>query len=377
MKFWKKIMWPVSLLLIFGVSYLLLNQFNKETTYVIQQVDENGALLKPQTYRSGHVWRNVNYKTNISGYQLTNTSEKLPQRFGFTNETVKLTYQVKNKQQAKNQVKNAKYLGAGYAILTANTVDGFQQDDPNGRINNLRLATSNDGVNWKMVSANYPENYVRDPTPIRIKNKLVVLYTGGILTTTDLNKWTNTAYDFDNSRLKLQYVVSPDMFYDANESLNIVFAATPLNKTNSHLYVTSFSKKRINTGKQVHKITGLKMAASLSDPHIEYNNGNYYLWALNTKNQHLEYYKSTQPYSGYRKLKSVNSLAVNMLGPSVLKVKNQYRLTFNMLNSAEATVSVPYTIKVNNLNKMKVTAKHMQGLEIPTQINSIGYEPQK
>ncbi|MBS0937926.1 hypothetical protein [Lactiplantibacillus plantarum] len=374
---WKRIMWSVSLLAIFGVGYILFSLYHEETVYTIRQVDANGALLKPQTFRSGHVLTDVNYKKKVNGYKLISTDKKFPKRFGFTNQVITLTYKVKHPKKSLKQLTSANYLAAGYEILTSNTVNGFQEDKSDDHINNLRLMTSNDGTTWKTLYANYPNVFVRDPTPIRIHKKLVVLYTDGILTTSNLTKWTNKGFQFNNDKLKLQIVNSPDIFYGKNRKLNVVFSGVSLNHKNSKLYVTSFSKKKLNVGKKLHRVSGTKMSASLSDPHIDYHDGYYYLSALNSDTQELCYYRSAQPYSGYRRLRDVKLPTVKMLGPNVLRVGNHYQLVFNMINSTDSTVSVPYVIKFKNYGNMRLKTKGMQGFKVPSQVNSIGFEPQK
>lgn len=96
------------------------------------------------------------------------------------------------------QVKKTKYIGVTFQPTVVPIINRSQTDPFNlsrrydgtqtGR-DTLHILVGNSATNMKVVSANYPAVNVRDPSIMKQGKRYYIIYTRGLMYTTDFNHW--------------------------------------------------------------------------------------------------------------------------------------------------------------------------------------------
>ncbi|WP_283576497.1 family 43 glycosylhydrolase [Limosilactobacillus oris] len=244
-----------------------------------------------------------------------------------------------------HQVQQAKYIGVTFQPTTVPIVKGGQQDPfilsrsyDNGQASGrdtLRILLGNQYGTFKVLSANYPAVNVRDPSIMKQGQTYYVIYTRGVLSTTNFKSWKQYRWpaipEFEFSQ-----DWAPEFVSGPNRERFVVMSAKRKEGNSHQLYVTSFSKGKVGTDWK--SITG-NLPANVIDPDIQYANGRYYLVCKNENTRRLLLGSSknlTGPYH-MQKLHLDGLKYESVEGPEMLIHNGKIKLMFDTYNNNPAT----------------------------------------
>lgn len=144
-------------------------------------------------------------------------------------------------------------------------------------VDQMRVVTSNDGINWRLVNADYPDDdTARDGMVLGTENGY---WFSTRYHTYDFNDWEKAPW-FDIGNYTSQW--APELFYDYDGTVKFIVAAKKPNTATSEGFVPYLADFDISSGtlKKGHevRINGLSANESDIDFHYQLKDGKYYLW---------------------------------------------------------------------------------------------------
>lgn len=310
---------------------------NTSRTIQVQYVDENGTPII-----------NSNTQNQTIGYQITAPEYLLDKSFKLKsspyivsnqfNQRAVFVYSPVDKTPLVT-AQSAKYLSVITQAYNSSVNSAY-----------LKIGVSDDGVNWKTLSTNYPNTQVRDPSIIKSKNRYYIINTNGLFYTTDFKKWhflkdplnedNGAALGKNNSTHTT--IWAPEFVKD-NQSgkYYVVYCANEAGGFDKpySLYLADFDTKTGKISNWNQPLKGLQNA-DLIDPNITYDESSnyYYLWVrktemINGETAHtLKLYKSKKIIGDWQEVPIDNNIInwnvphINYEAPELLKTNKGWRL---------------------------------------------------
>ncbi|WP_156166940.1 hypothetical protein [Levilactobacillus koreensis] len=282
MKFRRKMMLVVGVLILMGAGTWLLWP---QSTISLTQVDQLGTQIQPVKTVEGRVGSRLErQQLTEAGYQLTAAPNL---KFRTAPQAIVVRYRpTLTSQQLQHKLKNYRYIGASFQVL--NTGLGRHEQNYNrlaNEMDRMRLLLSNDGIHWDRLAVNYPNIAVRDPNIIKIGDRWWIIYTAGLMWTTDFQKWHQVINAGLNPNGQFQKVWAPEIYRAADGTYHVVSANSTDGMT-FQLYSYGFSPQTgVITDPQPVNVAG--DFPNLIDPHIVYRQGIYELWAKDEQRHQL------------------------------------------------------------------------------------------
>lgn len=316
----KKIRYSLYLVLIVLIAAILTHR----TT--LRFVDSNGASI-----RTDQIVRVIKIPLflHVEGYRLSALHYKRHEHL------LSARYQVR--QAPLSKVKKAKYLLATFQPTTVPIENGTQRDpfilsrqygdgQQSGR-DTLRILVGNQYGKFKVLSANYPAVNVRDPSIMKQGRTYYIIYTRGLLATTNFNHWRQLRWP---AVPEFEYAQdwAPEFVQGPNGKNYIVMSVQKKGQSHHQLMVTSFTNGKI--GKHWVPITG-NLPTNTIDPNIQYLKGHYYLFCKNETTRKLVMGISstlTGPYQ-MEKIRFDSSKYGSIEGPEALIKNGVIKLAFD------------------------------------------------
>lgn len=239
-----------------------------------------------------------------TGYRLAAASKsKLQGRFSIQHRNIVLQYEPVGGATPLSQVNHAKYVGATFEVMNSKPDRDWQADPKqwNGGIDRLRIITSNDGIKWHTVNTNYPNLTVRDPSIIKYKDVWYICYTNGLLKTSDFQHWQQINWPLKKDTYSHQW--APEFFKDNDNKYHIVMSnelKTSQYDTAFQSYISDFNPETGSIKSDWHRVTGPDLPDNMIDSHIDYHDGQYYLWFKDENRKELKLATSNNYQSGYK-----------------------------------------------------------------------------
>lgn len=266
---------------------------------------------------------------HVEGYKLDKLSYK------GTEQLVLAKYKVA--ENPLNQVRKAKYLGVTFQPTTVPITNGTQQDpfilsrqydngQQSGR-DTLRILVGNRYGRFKVLSANYPAISVRDPSIMRQGKTYYIIYTRGVLATTDFNHWRKVKWP-PISGFEYSQDWAPEFVQGDHGKQYVVMSVKKENNTHHQLMITSFSNGKV--GKMWIPITG-NLPVNTIDPNIQNYNGQFYLFCKNETTRQLVMGTASNLTGPYKmeKVKLPFAKVKSVEGPEALISNGVIRLMFD------------------------------------------------
>lgn len=276
---------------------IYLSQTGKTVT--LRQVDENHTLIqKPHQVKLAQLTFKLGERYPIDGYQAEERLNVL-----FNRKSLTIVY--RPRQNAKVQIKKmekAHYIATAFQVINANTKNGIQTIPKNEtEIDRLRVLYSSDGKKWKTLKTNYPNWGVRDPDIIHYKKVWYIVYTAGLMKTTDFRHWQRIDWNYNVSN-QWAWLWAPEFFKDKNGQYHIIASASSDGKS-FRIYMTDFDPDTVTAGTNWTEVTRSNLAGNTIDPHMFIWNNQYKLLTKDEDTKQLNLATSNQYYDGF-----VNSL---------------------------------------------------------------------
>lgn len=241
----------------------LVWRYNLKSTVTVNYLDENGTPLTASKKIVGRINSTEKvYRKKIKGYS---TSTKYVQViFNSTENNYSIVYKPNNTKSFSDLLQ-AKYVGVSAQDVTTNSSGSGKQKFqaiPFGDTSNaLRVIYSNNNRKYNMLSVNYPNEEIQDPTLTKFGNYWFVAYTGGILRTSDFTSWQKVAAPANK---KFGSLIAPSLVKVSNEKLAMVFTTAGMTKNKQYTsYVAPFNYSTCLPNLQkAKKISGLGNSAS-------------------------------------------------------------------------------------------------------------------
>lgn len=263
------ILGTIAVLFIFGVLYLT----NKEQTVTVKQVDENQTLIKKsRQIRVPLLAFNLGSEYPLSGYRATHAPH-----LTLGKQRITIMYEpVQSSTQQLKLLQKRHYVASAFQVVNA-TTNGNKQTIPKNQheIDRLRILYSDDGIKWQTLHTNYPNWGIRDPDIIHYKKVWYVVYTAGLMKTTDFRHWQQISWNY-NSAQQFKWFWAPEFFVDKAGQYHVVVSATQ-DGTNFGIYETDFNPETGQAGTQWTQISNSKVSPNAIDPHLFVWNNQYKL----------------------------------------------------------------------------------------------------
>ncbi|MCB7178147.1 glycoside hydrolase family protein [Lactiplantibacillus plantarum] len=362
---------------VLSVCLILLNIFtSKGTRYTVRFVDGNGvAVLNTRVISKSHnKIPSFIMAKKVRGYHV---KKRLRVVVGM-NQKITFKY-IPNIRNVSKIVKKSKYIATSFQVIGHKvTKKGYQIDGGNDV---LRIIYSNDGVNWKRLATNYPKVTVRDPDMIRIGNWWYIIGTERILLKTqDFRHWDRVSWNDGNTHFGA--IWAPEFFRDAQGKVHIIISATFPKEGYFRVYVSDFDSSTGKiTGNWV-KVTGRKIddetTGGIIDPHMQYLNGEYYLWCTKRTQTDLLLLKSKNYLSGFKditlKMTPSNEYkgAMSFEAPETERInKNKVLLYFDQYREFKGEYMY-YGVHVRTLNLQNFSLSKTQKLKSDFLVRHVG-----
>lgn len=304
----------------------------------IRYVDKYGASITPdqQTKIAG-----IPFKLKISGYQLKGIHYNRQQHLFIS--------QYSPKDDPLRVVKKAKYIGVTFQPTTVPIEHGTQKDpfilsrnysgSQSGR-DTLRILVGDSYNKYHVLSANYPAISVRDPSIMKAGETYYILYTRGLISTTDFTNWKQIKWPAIPGNDYSQDW-APEFVKAKGGKTYIVMSVCKKGITNHYLALTTFKNGKI--GKRWTRLTG-NLPANAIDPDIQYASGKYYLFCKNEQVRKLVIGTSNEVTGPYKvtQIKFDSSKYGSIEGPEALIENNQIKLAFDTYDTKKDGTAIFY-----------------------------------
>lgn len=319
----KKIYWVIILILLL---LLIIIGIHRTT---IRYVDKNDASIIPD--RQARVI-GLPFKLKVSGYYFK-VIHYDRRRHLFISQYVP-------KGSPLSKVKHAKYIGVTFQPTTVPIENGTQRDpfilsrdyagQHSGR-DTLRILIGNSYNKYRILSANYPAISVRDPSIMKDGKRYYIIYTRGLIATTDFTHWEKIKWPPISGNDYAQDW-APEFVKAKGGKTYVVMSVCKKGMAQHYLAITTFTKGKI--GRKWTRLTG-NLPANAIDPDIQYANGKYYLFC---KNEHIRKLvmgtsdNVTGPYK-VTQVKFDSTKYGSIEGPEALIENNRIKLAFDTYNT--------------------------------------------
>lgn len=261
--------------------------------------------------------------------------------FQRTDQKITVKFKSANLKREVNNFENAKFVAATFQPMTASAHHGWQTDPYNtartytgsktGK-DSLRLIYSNDGIKWKKMNISYPRLNVRDPSIAKIRGYWYVVYTKGLVRTSNFKKWEQVSWP--HAKMFVQhYEWAPEFFKDQTGHYHIIMAGNSVKTHGFQLYVSDFNEKTGRIKNNWRILKGINFPGNMIDGNLTYYHGRYVLFY---KNEDVAKNKLTvatsKSYLGPYNSKTLNiSLSDRIFeeGPEVVILEKKFRLYFD------------------------------------------------
>lgn len=249
----------------------------------IRFIDENGAsIITDQNVRL----IKFPFVTHVNGYKQVSGIHYIQQDHQFV-------AKYKPEKNPLKQVKAAHFIGVTFQPTTVPITKGTQSDpfilsrqydngSRSGR-DTLRILIGESYKKMKVLNANYPAVSVRDPSIMKQGNKYYIIYTRGLMSTTDFNHWEQINWSsvpgFDYSQ-----DWAPEFVQGHDGKDYVIMSMQKKGNKHHQIMITSFNNGKI--GKNWVEITG-NLPINTIDPNLQYANGQYYLFCKNENTRKL------------------------------------------------------------------------------------------
>lgn len=263
-----------------------------------------------------------------------------------------IVYKDFSKTSPLKKVVTSKYVATGF-VSTNTNVSSW-----GGR---LRVVTSNDGHNWKILDTVYPKTQFRDGSIYRYHQTYYIVYTNGLMYTRDFKHWHHIKWSLPWK--KYHAVWAPEFYITADKKVRIIVSAEETafhDNLHMQLYTMSFNLDSGKIGNKWTSVTGDNLPTSMIDPNLTYYNGKYHLWYANNsvgghRDSKLELAISKHPDSGYHVVKTDinrNRLGAQYEAPELVKIKmnnrNHWVLYQDPYNSDGYRFGITYAVMRND-----------------------------
>lgn len=297
----------------------------------IRSVDKYGASIAPdQSIRLIKVPIKL---TDHHGYHLKKLSYSKDQH------KIIATYQPA--KSALSQIKRSKYVGVTFQPTTVPIVNR-QQTDPfilnrkyqgsNSARDTLRILAGNSYNNLTEVAANYPAVNVRDPSIVRINNRYYIIYTRGLMYTSDFEHWHQISWPKIRG-YQFAQDWGPEFVKGPTSKYYVIMSACADNESKHRLIITSFSKNG-EIGTHWFPISG-NLPNNCIDPSMQYVNNKYYLVCKNEASKTIYYGNSNSLYGPF-KMRKLDIKGKNdhlyIEGPEILLDRHKEYVMFDTYN---------------------------------------------
>lgn len=316
--------------LIAFLGLMFIQWQNEKSAITVHFVDQNGTLLKVKnkTYHSKPylMLSRTKLEKAVPGY----TPVKKFIFFQRTDQKITVKFKPANLKREVNNFENAKFVAATFQPMTASVHHGWQTDPYNtartytgsktGK-DSLRLIYSNDGIKWKKMNISYPRLDVRDPSIAKIRGYWYIVYTKGLVRTSNFKKWKQVSWP--HAKMFVQhYEWAPEFFKDQTGHYHIIMAGNSVKTHRFQLYVSDFNEKTGRIKNNWRILKGINFPGNMIDGNLTYYHGRYVL-----------FYKNED----VAKNKLTVAVAKNYLGPYKAKTLN---IDLSQYTSAEGVEAV-------------------------------------
>ena len=327
----------------------------------IRYVDEYAASITPdqQTRIAG-----IPFKLKVSGYHLN--------AFYYNRQQHLFICRYTPKGNPLQTVKHAKYIGVTFQPTTVPIKNGTQKDPfilsrnyhgPQSGRDTLRILIGNSYGKYHVLSANYPAISVRDPSIMKDGETYYILYTRGLISTTDFTHWKQIKWPAIPGNDYSQDW-APEFVKAKNGKIYVVMSVCKKGMTKHYLALTTF--KNGNIGKKWTRLTG-NLPSNAIDPDIQYANGKYYLFCKNERVRKLVIGTSDEVTGPYKinQVKFNSSKYGSIEGPEALIENNQIRLAFDTYDTEKDGTTIFHGLHYVKKNISNNTWSKMQPIEAP------------
>ena len=262
-----------------GVLVILIVLGMHWTTF--RYLDQNGASIVPdQSTRLAHILRT----SHQDGYRLKKVA------YHHSQHMIVGTYVPR--RDPRKVIHNAKYIGVTFQPTTVPIQHDGQADPailerhynrPTSGRDTLRLIVGDRFNRYRVVSANYPALSVRDPSIMRQGKRYFIIYTRGLLSTTDFSHWQEIKWPADHG-FSYSQDWAPEFVGGSKGRTWVVMSKAHDSYLHHQLYLTAFIHHRV--GRQWTRLQG-NFPENVIDPHIQYYHGKYYLFCKDERRQQL------------------------------------------------------------------------------------------
>lgn len=298
----------------------------------LRYVDKHEASIKPD-----HLVRlaGLPFNLKIRGYSLSGIS--------YNKEDHLFIAKYKVNKPPLDVVRKAKYICVTFQPTTVPIVNKTQLDPYNlsrnyygkqsGR-DTLRILVGDSYNHYQVLSANYPAISIRDPSMTKIKDKYYIIYTRGLVETSDFEHWHQIKWPAIKTYDYLQDW-APEFVTAKGSKIYVVMSACKKGDNYHHLIISSFKNGHVNS--KWKRLTG-NIPQNVIDPDIQYANGQYYLFCKNENTRKLMMGVSQNVDGPYKmeKIKLSSSKFSSVEGPQALIKGNKIRLAFDTYNFNKA-----------------------------------------
>lgn len=291
----------------------------------IRYVDEHGASIT--TDQQNRIIK-IPFKLGVPGYRLKGIQ--------YSRQRHVLIGKYVPKENPLKLVKKAKYIGVTFQPTTVPIENGTQKDPfilsrtydgaQSGR-DTLRILISNSYNKYQVLSANYPAVSVRDPSIMKDGSTYYIIYTRGLLSTTDFEHWKQEKWPAIPGNDYAQDW-APEFVKAKDGKCYVVMSVCQKGDTKHHLAITTFDKGKI--GKNWTPLTG-NFPDNVIDPNIQYANGKYYLFCKNENVRKLVM-GSSDNIDGPYQMTAINTGSNNfesLEGPEAMIQHSNIKLLFD------------------------------------------------
>ena len=292
----------------------------------IKQVDDNGTLINAPTVMVGKYKHNYDFNDSVLGYHLVKDN-KLSGSFTRDNQNITLKY--KSEATPKNvydRIKKNKYILSAGQQLNTTGANGFQIKGNRKPVYRLRLFVSKNATDWDLLTIDYPNVQLDNPSVYWNGNQLFVYDKNTLLKTTNFMNWQVKKWN-NNSQKSVEKSM---IFYDRNNKAHVL-----LKTNNRHLAgISGLSYASINNknGAVRDTWTGLKVQGTLTNIESISYVGNHYVMLENSKNNVLQIYTANHLRDVFKLKKQIKSKKYKFESPEIVRTKNKNYLMYTLVN---------------------------------------------
>ncbi|QLE64019.1 hypothetical protein LROSL1_1202 [Furfurilactobacillus rossiae] len=165
----------------------------------------------------------------------------------------------------------------------------------------LRVMISNDGDVWRQLPTAYPDMQVRDPSMMKLGDTYYIIFTGGLLQTTDFVTYEDMHWTWSQKAHPTCW--APEFFVDAQGKPHVLYAGNPVgshDQWSMNLYAADFDPEVGPVDGTEQQMLGDMVNLSTIDANLTYFNGQFHLFYDDnaTKQTSSVHYATSDNYLG-------------------------------------------------------------------------------